>query len=64
MTSQATCDGCEKERSDVRAVGRDSNGDPDAPCLCFVCRKEGQRWRAFDTKAKRYVSVFDLNREA
>lgn len=40
--SKATteCDGCGKERRDVRSVGRDANGDPDAPDLCFLCRKK------------------------
>jgi hypothetical protein len=33
------CDGCGKLSRDVRSVGRDSNGDPDAPDLCFFCRQ-------------------------
>lgn len=38
-----TCDECGKERRDVRAVGHDANGDPDAPSLCFFCRKKYER---------------------
>jgi hypothetical protein len=34
------CDGCNKQRRDVKSVGRDSNGEPDAPDLCFFCRKK------------------------
>lgn len=45
MTDTITkeCDGCGKQRRDVRSCGRDANGDPDAPDLCFFCRKEAQR---------------------
>lgn len=39
------CDGCGKERRDVRACGKDANGDPDAPALCFICRKENEKGR-------------------
>lgn len=53
------CDGCEKERSDVRSVGRDDNGDPDAPDLCFVCRKEGEKGRLWDRKTKSYMYPVD-----
>jgi hypothetical protein len=35
------CDGCGKDRRDVQSVGRDANGDPDAPDLCFLCRQHG-----------------------
>jgi hypothetical protein len=50
------CDGCDKERGDVRSVGRDYNGDPDAPSLCFVCRKEWEeRRRVYDKREKGYV---------
>jgi len=34
------CDECGKYRKDVKAVGRDANGDPDAPSLCYLCRKK------------------------
>jgi hypothetical protein len=50
-----TCDGCDKKRSDVRACGRDDNGAPDAPCLCFLCRKEGERKRQWSRAHGRYV---------
>ena len=49
------CDGCGKPRRDVKACGRDSNGDPDSPDLCFVCRKEAQRGRPYSRKMQRYV---------
>lgn len=49
------CDGCDKDRRDVKAVGRDYNGDPDAPSLCFICRKEWERKRVYDRYKKRYV---------
>lgn len=49
------CDGCMKERSDVRSCGKDYNGDPEAPDLCFICRKEGQRGRVWNDKVQGYV---------
>jgi len=49
------CDGHGCDRSDVRSCGVDSNGDPDAPDLCFLCRKEGERGRLYDRKLGRYV---------
>jgi hypothetical protein len=52
----AYCDGCGREdRKDVKACGRDSNGDPDAPDMCFLCRKESQRGKVFSRKEGRYV---------
>jgi len=53
------CDGCGKDRADVKACGRDANGDPDAPDLCFICRKEGERRRIYDSGKGRYVSWAD-----
>ncbi len=53
---KTTCDGCDKLRSDVRSVGRDSNGDPDAPDLCFLCRQEGAKGRVWNRTLKAYVS--------
>lgn len=55
MAHKGMCDGCGKVRSDVRSCGRDSNGDPDAPDLCFICRKEGERGKVYDFKKQRYV---------
>lgn len=49
------CDGCGKERADVQSCGRDANGDPDAPDLCFLCRKEGQRGKVYDAKQGKYI---------
>lgn len=33
------CDGCDDIRPDVCAVGRDGDGEPDAPDLCGMCRE-------------------------
>lgn len=52
-----TCDGCRKPRRNIQSVGRDDNGDPDAPDLCFVCRKEGERGRLFDRETGRYEAL-------
>jgi len=60
MTHKGHCDGCDKDRSDVRSCGRDSNGDPDAPDLCFLCRKEGERGKVYDCKKQRYVSYVEM----
>jgi hypothetical protein len=54
---KTTCDGCEKERNDVRTVGKDSNGDPDGPSLCFICRKKGERGRVYNRRLRRYVHI-------
>jgi hypothetical protein len=51
-----TCDGCGKDRRDVQSCGHDSNGDPDAPDLCFLCRVEGERGRVFDKQTGRYLT--------
>lgn len=51
------CDGCGKIRSDIRACGRDSNGDPDAPDLCFLCRREAERWRQYSFKFQCYMPI-------
>ena len=52
------CDGCGKQRKDVIPCGKDYNGDPDAPCLCFICRKEIERYRVFNQKLNRYLSEY------
>lgn len=49
------CDTCGKLRKDIKSMGRDSSGYPDAPDMCFLCRKEYQRGKVYDRKAKRYV---------
>lgn len=49
------CDGHGSPRRDVRAVGHDANGDPDAPDYCFLCRIEGERGRVYDRESGRYV---------
>jgi len=58
------CDGCGKDRRDVKAVGCDYNGDPDAPALCFVCRTEAERGREYDKKTLRYKDSRDFEEEA
>ena len=51
------CDCCHKYRKDVVACGRDANGDPDAPDMCFLCRKEYQRNKVYCTKNKKYITI-------
>jgi hypothetical protein len=51
----AHCDICGKDRRDVQAMGRDANGDPDAPDVCFLCRVEDRRGRTWSYKLRRYV---------
>ncbi len=53
------CDGCGKERADVRSCGRDAAGMPDAPDLCFLCREEESRGRIFNRQLGRYVHASD-----
>lgn len=49
------CDGCQKQRRDVQSCGRDSDGTPDAPDLCFLCRKENERGRVYSIELGRYI---------
>jgi len=49
------CDGCSKYRNDVIAVGKDYNGEPDAPDYCFICRKESERDKFFSKKYNKYI---------
>lgn len=63
-TKLSYCDGCGKDRKDVQSCGRDANGVPDAPDLCFLCRKEGERGKVFDRKLQRYVYVTMYGEEA
>lgn len=44
----------------MRSVGRDSNGDPDAPDACFLCVQEGKRGRLWDNKEKRYLDYYAM----
>lgn len=55
MGTPGTCDGCGKHRKDVESVGKDANGDPDAPDLCFICRKEAQRGKVWDHTVQGYI---------
>lgn len=55
------CDTCGKMRNDVIACGKDSNGDPDAPDMCVICRKEWERNREYCFKTKKYVSYYACN---
>jgi hypothetical protein len=50
-----TCDGCGKERRDISLVGKDADGEPDAPGLCFICRKEMERGRLWASSCQAYV---------
>ena len=50
-----TCDGCGKNRSDVRTMGTDVDGTPDGPDMCFICRKEMERGRLYDSRTGKYV---------
>ena len=58
------CDGCQRDRHDVQSCGRDANGDPDAPDLCFICRVEDRRGRCYSQKHKGYVPYALLEAEA
>ena len=49
------CDGCGKDKPDVQSVGHDSNGDPDAPDYCFLCREESKRGKVYSRDEKRYI---------
>jgi hypothetical protein len=49
------CDGCGKMHHDVQSCGRDAAGDPDAPDLCFLCRKELERGRSYCGRRKCYI---------
>lgn len=48
------CDGCGRLSRSVESCGQDTNGDPDAPDLCFLCRVEEKRGRYYDRKLKMY----------
>lgn len=50
-----TCDGCGKRRRDIRSIGRDANGDPDAPDMCFICRVELEHGRVWSVLKGRYI---------
>ncbi len=60
----AHCDGCGKDRQSVVSCGRDANGDPDAPDLCFLCRKQSAKGKVFDTKTGKYVWAYIAFAEA
>lgn len=60
----AHCDGCGKDRRDVVSCGRDANGAPDSPDLCYPCRWEGERGMVFDKKRGGYVAAYALMAEA
>lgn len=57
------CDCCGKQRRDVVSMGRDANGDPDAPDVCFLCRVESERGRVYDHEQQRYVYRAELERD-
>jgi len=43
MRKTKHCDMCNKEHHDVKSLGVDADGMPDAPDACFLCRKEMER---------------------
>jgi len=50
------CDTCQREnRSDIISMGKDANGDPDAPDMCFICRVEYSRKRIYNKETKKYI---------
>lgn len=49
------CDLCGNHRRDVRSVGKDSNGDPDAPGACGTCVDEHRLGNVWDREAATYV---------
>ena len=53
--STSRCDGCGKQRRDVKTQGVDRYGDPDGPDMCFLCRKEANRGRHFSISQGKYV---------
>lgn len=55
------CDTCNKNRYDVKSMGRDYNGAPDAPDMCFICRVEYDRGRVYNNVLCRYVDQTYLN---
>ena len=55
--SMITCDCCLKLRRDVIPCGRDANGDPDAPDMCFLCRQEYSRNRVYSHKYNKYIDI-------
>ena len=60
--SKRTCDCCYKLRSDVKLVGRDFNGDPGAPAMCFLCRVEDKRCKVYDPRQDKYVYPANVDR--
>lgn len=63
MAVMNICDCCNKPRKDIVSMGRDDNGDPDSPDMCFICRKEWERKRIFDMKIGKYVNYYDYYQE-
>jgi hypothetical protein len=44
-----TCDLCHRQVHGVKAIGRDSNGDHDAPDACIVCERWYGSYKAYAT---------------
>lgn len=59
---RGSCDGCHRNAR-LTSVGRDSNGDLDAPDLCFLCQREGARGKIYHSQTKRYIRPSDLTEE-
>lgn len=58
------CDCCGRVSRSVVSMGRDANGDADAPDMCWVCRRQSQRGKVFSKKAGGYVSQASAVSEA
>lgn len=50
-------------RRDVVSVGRDANGDADAPDMCFICRKEMSRGKFWSSQDNKYINWKDFTYE-
>jgi len=64
MAKEAQCDCCGRVSSSVVSMGRDANGEPDAPDVCWLCRRQEERGKVFDRKAGCYVSRSAMMAEA
>jgi hypothetical protein len=58
----AVCDGCGRKGGDIKSCGKDANGDPDAPDLCFICRRTYAR--GGEPKRKPTATLGELDKVA
>ena len=59
MVKLLCCDGCDKMKRSVISCGRDANGEPEAPDLCSLCRKEMANSKIYSKKLNKYVSIYE-----